>query len=288
MLRRAALGIIVLVLALELSVVGAGRLLSRPVQVSVGAPPTDLQATAVTFPSSDGTTVHGWWCPMSSRRGTIVLLPGIRANRLSMLGRARFLRRAGYAVLLIDLRATGETLGRRITFGWDERHDVIAAVRFVHERAPHEPVGVIGSSLGGAASLFGASQLRVDAAVLEAVYPEITRATRNRLTKYIGPAQLVLTPLLLAHMKPVAGLSPSKLKPLAHVRELNCPLLLVGGDDDPNTTADETKLLFETAQPPKELWLIPKAGHVDFHRFAGAEYESKIIDFFERCFSAAR
>ena len=88
-----------------------GWALAAPVQTHVGKPPQDLGARPVEFKSDSGATVHGWWCPTTTSRGAVVLLPGIRANRLSMVDRARFLRRAGYSILLIDFQATGETKG---------------------------------------------------------------------------------------------------------------------------------------------------------------------------------
>ena len=50
-----------------------------------------------------------------------------------MVERASFLRRAGYSTLLIDFQATGETKGDRITFGWKESRDVLAAVEFIRK-----------------------------------------------------------------------------------------------------------------------------------------------------------
>jgi hypothetical protein len=95
----------------------AGWLLAHSTQTRIGNPPADLNAQAVTFASDSGANVHGWWCSFQNARGAVLLLPGIRANRLSMVDRARFLRRAGYSVLLIDFQATGETKGDHITFG---------------------------------------------------------------------------------------------------------------------------------------------------------------------------
>ena len=76
-----------------LCAVSMGWVLAHPVQTRIGSPPADLNAQVVTFASDSGANVHGWWCPLQNRRGVVLLLPGIRANRLSMLDRARFLRR---------------------------------------------------------------------------------------------------------------------------------------------------------------------------------------------------
>src|SRR6266540_3150647 len=149
----------------------AGWMLAHPIQTRIGNPPSDLNAQPVTFASDSGANVHAWWCPTGNGRGAVLLLPGIRANRLSMVDRARFLRRAGYSVLLIDFQATGETKGDHITFGWKESRDVLAAINFVHHIDPSDQVAIIGSSLGGVAALLATPPLKVEALVLEEVYP---------------------------------------------------------------------------------------------------------------------
>src|SRR5689334_16353189 len=89
----------------------AGWIFSHPVPARIGPAPRDLNAGNVTFQSASGSMIHGWLCEAPQPRGSVLLLPGVRANRLSMVNRARFLRDAGYSVLLIDLQATGESGG---------------------------------------------------------------------------------------------------------------------------------------------------------------------------------
>lgn len=209
-----------------------GWLYSHPIQRAVGSPPSDLAAEAVAFPSAGNVIVHGWWCPSAESRGAILLLPGIRADRLSMVGRAQFLHRAGYSVLLIDLRGTGETIGRHITMGWDERDDVEAAVDFIRAKTAQGKIGIIGTSLGAAAALLSMPPVKVDALVLEAVYPTITRATRNRLRSRLGPLEPVTTSLLLSQIHFRLGITADALSPLDHIASANCPVFVIGGAAD--------------------------------------------------------
>ena len=65
--------------------ISVGWMLGHPVQVRIGDPPADPNAEPVNFKSDSGANVHGWWCPVRNSRGAVLLLPGIRANRLSML-----------------------------------------------------------------------------------------------------------------------------------------------------------------------------------------------------------
>jgi uncharacterized protein len=202
-----------------------------------------------------------------------------------MVRRAEFLRQAGYSTLLIDFQATGESDGEAITFGWRERFDVLAAVQYLKTRVPDQPIGIIGVSLGGAATTFAAPSLHVDAAVLEAVYPSIDRALVNRLETRVGPVGRLVAPLLLFQLQPRLGMAAADLAPVDHMAQLGCPLLVVAGSADRYTTVDDTQRLFAAAREPKDLWMIPGAAHVDFLEFAGDAYRHRILAFFARTLS---
>src|SRR6266481_5362399 len=272
----------ILVATVVVCVLFVGRLLAQPVQARIGNPPADLGARAVEIKSNSGATVHGWWCPTTTSRGAVLLLPGIRANRLSMVDRARFLRSAGYSVSLIDFQATGETKGDHITFGWKESRDVLAAINFVRHMDPAARVAIIGSSLGGVAALLATPPLKVDAFVLEEVYPTIEIATRNRMENYLGGFGRILTPVLLNQLQWRLGVSASQLCPVDHIANVECPVLIISGEKDRNTRPSDTRMLFEHARSPKELWFVPNAGHVDLHRAVREDYESRILAFLKQ------
>ncbi len=265
-----------------IAVLGAlfiGWLLAHPVQRRIGSPPAELNAQEVTFASDSGASVHGWWSPIQNGRGVVLLLPGIRANRLGMLDRARFLRRAGYSVLLIDFQATGETKGEHITFGWKESRDVLAATNFARQIDPTARIAIIGSSLGGVAALLATPPLKVDALVLEEVYPTIEIATRNRMENYLGAFGRFLTPVLMNQLQWRLGVSASQLCPVDHIANVECPMLIMSGEKDKNTSPSDTRMLVERARSSQDVWFVPNAGHVDLHRVTREEYESRVLAF---------
>src|SRR6266513_2154620 len=279
LMKRVIAACAILILITVICAISVGWLLAHPVQTRIGNPPADLNAEPVTFASDSGANIHGWWCPIQNGRGTVLLLPGVRANRLSMVDRARFLHCAGYSVLLIDFQATGETKGDHITFGWKESRDALAAVNFVHDVDPQDHVAIIGSSLGGVATLLATPPLKVDALVLEAVYPTIEIATRNRMENYLGAFGRMLTPLLLGQLQLRLGVSAAQLRPVDHIAGVECPMLIMSGEKDRNTRASDSRMLFERAPSPKQLWFVPNAGHVDLHRAAREAYETRVLAF---------
>lgn len=277
--RRLAVGACALLVALAgASFVLASRL-SEPSLYAIGPSPRWLAAPSVSFPSESGSTIRGWLARGVPGRGVVLLLPGLRGDRTSMLGRARMLRDAGIGSLLIDFQGTGESPGAAITFGWLERHDVAAAVAFLRRELPGERIGIVGCSLGGAATLLATPPLRVDAIVLEGVYPAIDEAVANRLRVRFGPLGGLLVPCLTLQLPLRLGVSTRELRPIDHVGSVGCPVLVAAGTLDDRTTQRETEALFAAASEPKELWLVPGAGHQDLLRYAGGEYQSRVLEF---------
>lgn len=271
----------------------AGQLIA-PANRRVGLSPGDLAAEPVSFPSESGTMLSGWYVAGESKSknhfllyaegqtseaaGTILLLHSNRSNRRQMLNRARFLAHHGYSALLIDLQVHGESPGDQITAGHVERHDVRAAVAWIRERNPSEPVAIVGASLGGAATLL-AGPLGVDAIVLESVYSTIDEAINNRLAMRIGPFRHLVGPLLKQQLEWQLGIDRSQLRPLDHVGEVGCPVLIMAGDEDQHTTIEEMERMFDAAREPKQLHIFQGAGHVDLESFDSEEYRRVVIAF---------
>ncbi len=260
----------------------AGTEASAPNPSHVGSPPADLPVEALTIPSASGSRLSAWFIPGTPHGGAVLLMHGIGANRLQMVERARLFHREGFAVLLFDFQAEGESPGAAITFGYLEAKDARAAFDEVRRRAPGERVAVLGESLGGAAAVLSDPPLEADAMVLEAVYASFDTAVENRIAMHIGPAAVlapVLTPLLTWQVRPRLGLGTDALRPAVRVADLHVPLLIIGGDADLHATLAETKLIYANANAPKELWIVPGAHHQDFYRLLGGVYEQRVLGF---------
>ena len=258
----------------------AGQLVAARPQ-TIESPPSDLPAVSIVLHSESGSTVAGWHIPADGSRGVIVLLHGLRGSRVSMLGRARMLYGEGYSIVMIDLQGHGESPGEQITIGHLEKHDARAAVEFARMKHPNELIGVIGVSLGGASALL-ASPLGIDALAIESVYPDIESAVNNRVAARLGPLSEIPAKILLMQLEPRLGIERTQLRPVAHISAVGCPVFVVSGNEDLHTTAAETRGIYETANEPKELWLVDGAAHVDLQSTAPTEYRNRVVPFFDQ------
>jgi pimeloyl-ACP methyl ester carboxylesterase len=249
------------------------------------ARPAGLEAENVTFKSASGSLIHAWFIRGTAGAGAVLLLHGVGSNRSSMESRAAFLHTDGFTVLVPDFQAHGESPGEHVTFGALESKDASAAMEYLHRAVPAEKIGVIGVSMGGAASLLGNGPLAADAFVLESVYPTIRQALSNRLGTWFGPFGGIarwFTPAAIKILGSDAGVTEKELQPIARIGEVRAPLFLISGSVDRYTPLVEAESLFAHATAPKTFWAVTGAAHEDLHAFGPAEYEQRVGGFLAR------
>lgn len=280
--RILIISIISIILAFLLPIYMAGTFLSSPSPGEIGDPPVDLAAQQVHFYSKSGSTISGWFIPGQEHKGGILLMHGVRSNRLQMVERARFLNGHGYSVLLFDFQSHGVSPGKHITFGYLEAFDAEAAFSFLENRLSQKTIGVIGVSLGGAAALLGGVAEKSDAIIIESVYPTIEEAIANRMTMRIGNLGKYLVPLFTLQFKPRLGISINELRPVEKIANAKGAIFVLNGSLDRHTTLAESKRLFENAHDPKLFWEVEGAAHIDFSRYAAKDYQKRVLVFFRK------
>lgn len=283
--RKIFLHFFVTLLITACAFVGVGELLIHPAHQTIGAPPKELNAQAVKLKTRNNGWVAGWFVAGKPGAGAVLLLHGVRGNRYAMVARAKFLHAAGYCALLIDLPAHGESSGDHITFGLHEADGVTAALAYLRDKLPQEKIGVIGVSLGAAALVFSQPATPPHAVILESMYPTIAQATENRLSMRLGYPGKLIAPLFYKQLPWRLGIKTEQLQPITKINNLYAPILIASGTEDQHTTVAETKQINDTANQPKQLWLVDGAAHVDLHAYNPKIYEEKILAFLTKYMS---
>lgn len=254
---------------------------ATPSAVALARPP----ARDLKIASSDGVTLAAtYWPGRTARAPAVLLLHGNGASRAMMAANAAWLATRGYAALTIDFRGHGESTATPHSFGLRESRDSAAALAWLKRHQAGAPVAVIGVSLGGAAALLGdQGPVAADALVLQAVYPDIRRAVRNRIAAQAGsvPAWL-LEPLLSLQALPRFGAWPSRIAPLAGVRRYRGPVFVIGGGADRYTPPAETREMFQAAPGPRALWIVDGLDHRAVSGLASDLYRARLLAFLRR------
>ena len=260
---------------------GLGTLLSNPVLTPIGKAPNDLPIEAVSITTARGNQISGWFIPAKPAKGAVLLMHGVRSNRLQMLERARFLYEAGYSSLLFDFQAHGESAGEHITFGYLEQQDAWAAFQYLKQRQSQQKIAVLGVSLGGASALLSEIPQQADALILEAVYSDLETAIANRLEIRLGALSRYLVLLLSWQIEPRLGFNPKDLAPLQQIAKIKAPLLIIAGGKDQHTKLAESEVFYELAPESKELWILPEAAHQDFQKYTPQAYQQHLLNFLD-------
>ena len=111
-----------------------------------------------------------------------------------MLPVMQWLAEAGFTALAISLRGHGDSTGDVIDFGWSARYDVAAAVAFLEKECPQQPIYIVGRSMGAAAAIFAAGELkdRVAGYFLEQPYKDLrTRSVEPTAECAVARARLL-------------------------------------------------------------------------------------------------
>jgi pimeloyl-ACP methyl ester carboxylesterase len=255
--------------------------LTGPRSRSVGQPPPSFPfpVSDVAWETTDNHTIRGWFVPAPDSDRAIVLLHGYAGDRRSMLPRAQFFRQHGYNVLLYDARACGESSGDCVTMGFHEAKDLEAGLDWLRNKDLRQ-VACLGVSQGGATILCAAEKMgEVRCVICESVFDELAHAVDRRFRHYFGIPGWLGACLVIPIAEHRTSVAMDQVRPVREIGRLPCPVFIISGDRDTKTWPEDTQRLFEAAHDPKELWMVPGAGHADLY---GPEYEAKVIGFLRK------
>jgi uncharacterized protein len=233
--------------------------------------------------TSDGEELGAWFVDSHNDSASVLLLHGNNGSRRNSLSRAEVLASHGYAVLMVSLRAHGDSTGEYHDVGFGARQDVWAAVEFLEAHRAGRPVIIIGTSMGSAAAVFAADKLdhRVAGYILESPYQDLKVAVWNRTDVHLPPglshaAYLglrVVSPLFVPHLDRI-----SPLEAISGIPD-DVPVLILAGDADRLARPEEAKALYHKVATHGSLLLIPGAGHGDLFGIAPELYSHTVLEF---------
>jgi uncharacterized protein len=240
----------------------------------------------VAFKTGDGLTLRGWWIP-GTRGESIVMIHGLSNNRTEPLDKAGYLHKAGYNLLVFDLRGHGQSDGTGSTMGYREPEDAGAAVAEARSLAPG-PIALFGYSLGASIAVEeGAADSEVSAIVEDSGFSSAGDVFLARFSHVTGLPDLPWAAPLVAFGQADIGTSLWTVRPAADATRLHKPLLAIIGGDDTIVPPSEGLAIFEAASGPKQLLVVPGAGHVQAYSTATAQYETTVLEFLSRSFASA-
>lgn len=259
----------------------------HPGRISISRLPDSVgitNYTSVSFLSSDGLTLRGWYAP-TKNGAAVITIHGHGGNREGMLDDAALLAARGYGVLLFDLRNSGESDGAVTTLGLLEVNDVRGAMEFVKAQKGVDAsrIGLLGQSMGGATAIMAAARIpQARAVVAESTYTSLEDNITNGVRQVAGLPPFPFAPLVIFFGQQEAGLDITAVRPVDDIASISPrPILIVHGELDETIPVANAHKLYEAAGEPKELYVVPNVGHTGLVQAGAEEYLRRVAGFFD-------
>ncbi|MBK5947667.1 dipeptidyl aminopeptidase [Rhodobacter veldkampii DSM 11550] len=247
----------------------------------LGLDPALVREVQITGPRDK--TLFGWLiAPAGAAPGprpAVLVMHGWGANAAMMWPVVPPLQAAGYAVLLLDARCHGRSDDEAFTSMPRFAEDIAAGLAFLRRQPGIAPdrIAALGHSVGAAAVLLHAARAGDLCAVISlSAFAHPREVMRRWMAEYRIPYP-VIGWYVLRHVQRVIGATFDEIAPLASIRRVQCPVLLVHGRDDTTAPFDDA-LRLQAAAP--HATLLEVAGDHDL-RTALAPHVATLVGFLD-------
>ena len=227
----------------------------------------------VTVTTSDSLELTGSYVP-SKNRAAVLLFPGATRS-----AEARMLIRHGYGVLLLNPRGQGTSEGD--TVRWAGDRDLIAGAEYLKSRADvdDDRIGGYGFSVGGEILIEAAAKSNdLKAIVSEGAGFPAGEADLTGINRFWKPAFTALgfATAVFSNQSP----PPKIVDRIGEIAPRSVFLIWA----DPGMGGEDVRQpkYYAAAGEPKQIWKVPGAEHTGGLKAQPAEYERRVVDFYDR------
>ena len=223
-----------------------------------------LSYETVSFETTDGVRLAGWFVSAEPSRGVILFCHGNAGNISDRIESIQVFHRLGLTTFIFDYRGYGTSEGKPTERG--TYLDAEAAWRYLVQERHVPPTDIIffGRSLGGAIVAWLAQEHPPKALIVESTFTSIPDIGAD------------VYPYL-----PVRLLCRFNYSAVKYVRNVNCPILIVHSRDDEIIPFEHGRRLFEAANEPKEFLEITGTHNEGFIT-SGLRYRDGVDSFVAR------
>lgn len=221
---------------------------------------------SVELTARDGTRLVGHWYENPNARRIVVAMHGWRSSWDQDFGFiAPFLHESGCSVLYAEQRGQNASGGEHITFGLLERLDCLDWIHWtVTHTVPGLPVYLAGISMGATTVLMAAGLELPDC--VKGIVADCGFTSPHAIWKHVAEKNLHLNydlhrswvEQLCKRRIHMGGSDASTLEAMAKCK---VPVFFVHGSDDSFVPIDMTYENYKACIAPKQLLIVPGAGH---------------------------
>lgn len=251
-------------------------------------PEANYSTTPIRFLSTDGFWISALLLEPEKANGhAVVICHGIAHDKRSGIRFVQYLLKEGYTLLSIDFRNHGESEGSITTYGYHEKEDLLAAVRYLRNPVGIAGrIGVLGASMGASIAIQAAAESdQIGALVLDSPFASLKQVSLESVARITRlPRFMLYVPMSLAFFwtRLFYQFRVWDVEPSQKVQQVHCPILLIHGTADSRIGVHHSFDIYSKAKSQKELWIVENVGHLGAYLTRPLEYQKRVLSFFRR------
>lgn len=241
-----------------------------------------LEYEDVQLVTEDGLRLAAWYVP-SRNRAALLVLHGLGGNRSGDLPMVRDLAELGYGLLVLDLRAHGDSGGTVSTLSFHEVRDVRSATRYLQGRAEVDPerIGVWGASLGAATAIMAAAEMpELKAVAADSSFASVEWLVQQQFQN-LDNVPVWLAPVVVTMGSWQTGVNAADIAPARRIGRISPrPVMIMHGELDELFLVENATLLAQAAGEPKVVWIGAGIPHTGLYAADPKTYVQRLGAFF--------
>lgn len=226
-----------------------------------------------------------WWVPAARDLGrTMVLIHGHADAKVGAIAWGPIFHDLGWNLLVIDLRAHGESDGKHATAGVFERQDVSQVIDQLRAELPGETarLALFGASLGAMTAL-GVAEMRGDLAgvILDSPFADLQHACSAH-AGMLGLPGGWLQKLAMRVARRMTGADFAAIRPVEMIGRAKCKVMVIHGGRDGYVREEDIGPMRQAVEGRRDgsvYWLAPEAEHLMAMAREPEEYRRRVGEF---------
>jgi uncharacterized protein len=223
--------------------------------------------------------IECWHIQTVPSKGTVVLFHGYGGEKSSMIDKSDEFIKQGFSTLLVDFMGSGGSEGNQTTIGFKESDEVKTCVAYL-EKYGEKNIYLFGTSLGAVAIMKAVSeyQLHPKGIIIECPFGSMYQTTCARFNAMKIPT-FPMAGLLVFWGGIQNGFWAFGHNPTAYAQQINCPTLLLYGEQDERVSRNEIDEIYANLHCKKFLGTFQLAGHENYLIRYKEQWVQKINEF---------
>ena len=192
--------------------------------------------------SKDNLKLHGIFLPNRKNNKIIILVHGHGSEpKRDVYPSAHEYYDMGCALLIVDLRACGESEGKTYTYGYHEHEDLSLWVNYIHKKYKNSKIILGGVSLGATCALMVPNiNKHVDGIVADSGFRNAYKELSHVISYFFHLPGNMLMPMVNVYCKWFYHINLKWIDTVESLKNIKIPILFIHGIDDEFVLIDNT------------------------------------------------